>query len=388
MGSELQSVAEPLDGYGLHDPALELALARYKSESGDVRLKDVQGALELNLEEHREILGELYKEWLLDDVGIVVEETKKTWRIGTDWTTVKVLKYSKARKRGNDMDAFRISRKTRALKDAIIPYCESENHLKETRALYVTLTVDPRMTDGDLESAWRHVGRWFNDFKSRLAKTFGSIYAYVDKKGEYACRAIPCKIHVLRSWEAHESGWPHVHAVLCFEDFNFAMFQDAKFRWRAKQKDKIAEAWPYGFVDVVALTPGTAERELENVLWYVSKNLSSMDYRLVHSWPKKRILTQSILWYLRARAFSISKHLASRDLTKRVSITQNDLEGGGFEIEVLSYKFLGLVRRSRTELHRDDWAKTYAEPPDWLDDVWKPHSFQHGLDYSWLSRGS
>ena len=342
--------------------------------------------LDLNLEKHRNILVELYSEWVLHDVGVVVEETRESWHIGTDWTTVKTVKYSKARKRGNDMDAFRVSRKTRALKDAIMPYCQSENHLRETRALYVTLTLDPMLLDGDIELEWLHLGHCLNDFKSRLAKTFGSIFAYVDKKGEYACRAVPCKIHVLRSWEAHESGLPHVHAVLCFEDFNFAMFQDAKFRWRTKHKDKIEDAWPYGFIDVVALTPGTAERELQNVLWYVSKNLSSMDYRLVRSWPKKRLLTQSILWYLRGRAFSISRSLAAHDLIKRISITQNRLEGGGFEIEVLSYKFLGLVRRSATELHRDDWAKTYSEPPDWLDDVWKPRSYQRGPDYSWLSR--
>jgi len=45
MNSELQSIAEPLEGYGLHGHALERALARDKNDSGDVRLKDVQDEL-------------------------------------------------------------------------------------------------------------------------------------------------------------------------------------------------------------------------------------------------------------------------------------------------------------------------------------------------------
>ena len=161
-------------------------------------------------------------------------------------------------------------------------------------------------------------------------------------------------------------------------------------RWRIKYKDRFEDAWPYGFVDVLAITPGTLEKELTNVLWYVSKNLSCMDYRLVRSWPKKRRLTQSILWYLGARSFSISRNLTKPpgdDLIKRTSIIQNRLDGTGFEIELFSWEFLGLVHRKATELHRDDWGKEYSEPPDWLDRCWKPYSHQSGLGWtsSWGS---
>jgi hypothetical protein len=283
----------------------------------------------------------------------------------------------------------------RNIRDNIIPFCESsdpEHPLKNTRTLYVTLTVDPSLTDGDLRSAWEHIGRWFNDFKSRLSKTFGTVLAEV-KNGEFVESHQACKIHVLRSWEAHESGWPHVHAVMCFEDFSFGIFKDTQFRWRAKLKDRIQDAWPYGFVDVLAITPGTLEKELTNVLWYVTKNLSAMDYRLVHSWPRKRRLTQSILWYLRARSFSVSRSLTKPpgdDLIKPTSIIQNQLDGEGFETELVSWEFLGLIHRKHTELHRDDWEMEYSEPPPWLDRCWKPYSgrFGSGWASSWLSGGS
>jgi hypothetical protein len=373
---------EPLETFGLWDPSLECEISQFKTEDGDIRLRDVQGKLNLNLSHDQELLMELYSRWVLEDVGIVVEETREKWQTGNDWMTVVRHRYSKARKRGNDMDAYRVSRKMRDIRDAILPYCQTEHHLKTTRAVYITLTVDPRRTDGDLELAWRLMGRMFNDFKSRLSQKLGTVLAYVDEDGEFATKTQPCKVHAVRSWEAHESGWPHAHAVLCFEDFSFGMFQDGKGRWRVKEKGVFEDAWPHGFVDVVALTPGTVERELENVLWYVSKNLSSMDYRLVHSWPRKRRLTQSVLWYLRSRSFSISRCLATPDLIKRISITQNDLEGKSFSVEIVSYRFLGMIERRRTELHRDDWVKDYPEPPDWLDLVWKPRSRGDGSVYS------
>jgi hypothetical protein len=378
-------LAEPLDDYGLSDSSLETELDRFRNQAGFVSLDQVRAYLNLGEISEFEPLMDAYSDWVLSDLGIVIKKKTTSWNQIPDWTgeihsaiVSESYKYMKARKRGNDMDAFRIGRKMRDIRDAILPYCESENHLRETQALYVTLTVDPRMTDGDLAPAWRHVGRWFNDFKSRIAKTFGTTLAE-DKNGEFVARFYPCRIRTVRSWEAHESGQPHVHAILCFEDFKFGIFQDAKFRWRAKQKDRFQDAWPYGFVDVVALTPGTVERELENVLWYVSKSLSSMDYRLVRGWPRKRLLTQSILWYLGARSFSISKSLTerpARDLIMPTSIIQNRLDGRGFETEVISWEFVGLIPRSATELARDDWEKEYSEPPDWAKRFLEPQSSQ------------
>jgi len=371
---------------------------------GRVTLHSVQDTLDLSVLEDRLVLCTLYSEWLLDDAYLVMEKTIDRLRLDGDATRpgerVRLTEWQavKARKRGNDIDAWRIDGRMRTLQEGILPYCQSvegEKALRTTRALYVTLTVNPDLTDGSLESAWLHVGRWFNDFKSRLSSTFGTVHADV-KDGEFVETHSRCKIHVLRSWEAHASGWPHVHAVLCFEGFDFKMFKDANDSWRIKLKDRFEDAWPYGFVDVKALTPGTAERELTNVLWYVSKNLSSMDYRLVDSWPAKRLLTQSILWYYGLRSFSVSRTLLASDSepdqddsTTTLSTIQNDLFGNGLVVDLVSWKFVGLVRRKDTELAREDWEKTYSDPPSWLDCCWKPYSSRHGSAWgsSWTSVG-
>lgn len=390
------SLAEPLEDYGLSDLSLEHELVRFKNEDGYVRLGLVRENLDLGSAADLDLLTRVYPEWVLDDLGILMKKTRKSWTASSDWSTKETFEFTKARKRGNDMDAFRIDRRMRNIRDNLMPYCQSsdpEKSLRTTRLVYVTLTDDQTtLMDGNRELAWRTLGPRFNNFKSRLAKTFGTTLAEV-KNGEFVESQHPCKIHVIRSWESHESGMPHVHALMAFEDFNFKMFQDDKFRWRIKYKDRFEDAWPYGFVDVLAITPGTLEKELTNVLWYVTKNLSDMDYRLVRSWPRKRLLTQSILWFLGARSFSVSRSLTKSpgdDLIKPTSIIQNQLDGEGFETELVSWEFLGLIHRKHTELHRDDWEMEYSEPPPWLDRCWKPYSgrFGSGWASSWLSGGS
>lgn len=397
----------------LPDLDLENEISQFTNDQGDLRRSLIKDRLDFEDPKSLTVLQECYCRWVLADLGIVIKKTTKTWTGSrsihqtTDtfgdvvkevedenWTKTIAYKFSKARKRGNDMDAWRVSRKMRPLKDAIAPYCQPEDAMHRTRAIYVTLTVDPRMTDCDMASAWQHVGRWFNDFRSRLSKVTGFPKAVV-VRDEIKSKMIPCKLHVLRSWEAHESGWPHIHAVICFEDWHWGIFRqkddEGRETWRIKQKDLVEKAWPYGFCDVVALTPGTLEKNIENVLWYVAKNLSDMDYRLVRQWPSKRRLTQSLLWYFGLRSFSVSRSLtraAPDDLMKPASIIQNRLDGSGLKVELVEWEFIGLVRRKDTDLSRDDWTKEYSEPPDWVRTCWKPWSYEGGLDLGWLSRGT
>lgn len=411
-----------------------VSLDRFRDRrSGYVSLGLVRTYLDLQNPAELGSLMDSYSEWLLDDLGLVFKNTVARWDQRPDWTGephftyTESFRYSKARKRGNDMDAYRIQRRMKGLRDAILPYCESEDHLKATRALYTTLTLDPELCEGDVEAAWLNLGRCFNNFLSRLRRSLGTFeaygakvaripaaYGYVSEDGRwtrdplmyyapepsyplpadvhmgeaFASKFTPCRIHVLRSWESHESGRPHVHAILCFEDARFGIFQDSKFRWRAKRKNLLEKAWPYGWVDAIALTPGTLERELDNVLWYVAKNLSRMDYRLVRSWPRKKRLTESILWYLGSRSFSVSKRLLGisldaepADLIQRASIIQNRLDGEGFAAEMTRWDFLGLIPRTATELERDDWEKEYSEPPPWAERWLEPESSQRKRNY-------
>jgi len=148
-------VVESLDEYDLSDSAFDSDSVRFKNEDGFVRRDLVRDNLRLSESSSLEILASAYGEWLLDDLGIVLKRTQRTWSPEGDWTTKVSYQFTKARKRGNDIDAFRIDRRMRTVRDNIMPYCQSSNPkkpFKNTRALYVTLTVDPRLTGRDMSS--------------------------------------------------------------------------------------------------------------------------------------------------------------------------------------------------------------------------------------------
>jgi hypothetical protein len=311
----------------------------------------------------------------------------------------------KARKRGNDVDARRVEAQFRILKDAIDPYVQHGSRIRHTNAFYVTATVDPRLFDDRRSDAWASLGLMFNRMMANLRKALTCITVeIVDEEGRPRVREVRTrpKIKLVRSWESHESGWPHIHGILCIEwgprgEPHWGIFQDSHGCWRAKNKNYFERAWPNGWIDVVALTAGTLEKNIQNVLWYVGKNLSDQDYRMVSSWPRKRLLTQSILWYTGKRSFSISRSLLEGDdkapgddLIERACITQTDLCGNVVEIEFVEWEFLGLVHRRHTELTRDEWAKVYPNPPDWIDACWKPYSSRESSAWgnSWTNGGS
>jgi hypothetical protein len=229
--------------------------------------------------------------------------------------------------------------------------------------VYVTGTIDPRLVENDLEYAWRNLGHWFNIFLAYLRK-----------------RCSGARISVFRSWESHMSGWPHFHAILCFEGFLWPIFQDRRCQWRVKDKRVFEDAWGYGWIDVVGLTPGTVHKNAEKVVCYVAKYVSkearATDYRHVDSWPPKKLLTESILWYYGKRSYSVSRSLiegaCAHDLKRRTSTIQTNLEGGIHPGSEIRWEFVGLVRRRDTDLSHDEWVRLYLQPPDWLDLCWKP----------------
>lgn len=342
---------------------------QYVNDFEEVRLKLVKGKLDLNLPEDRDLCIKLYQKWVTDDNYMVLRKIDPRGPIE--------YQVCKARKRGNDVDAYRIHRQLRIIKDSIVEYAQSNQRLRATRAVHVTGTIDPRLVDNDLEYAWQYLGYWFNMFLASLRKRCVRNITLKEEKE----KAKELKIRVYRSWESHGSGWPHFHAILCFEGYSWTIFQDSKSRWRLNDKDTFQDAWSFGWIDVVALTPGTTNKNVEKVVSYVSKYVgkgaTEMDYRHVESWPRKRLLTESLLWYFGKRSYSISRGLLEghdhpNDLKKRISTIQTNIEGECVpELEIV-WEFIGMVRGKDTELDGYTWVKTYTDPPDWLDLCWKP----------------
>ena len=285
MSSPLSQQTPSFSFSSERSPTLEgVSVSEFVNDFDEVRLKLVRGELNLNTLLDRKKCILLYQKWVTDDNYMVL---KKTDPDGT-------VEYQacKARKRGNDVDAYRINRSLRPIKNAIVEYAESSERLRSTRAVYVTGTIDPRLVENDLEYAWQYLGYWFNMFLASLRKR--CLRAVIQKHGKERARSV--KIRVYRSWEAHESGWPHFHAILCFEGISWSIFQDAGSRWRLDDKEVFEDSWSFGWIDVGALTPGTAGKRTDRVVWYVSKYVGkgalNSDYQHVETWPMKRLLTE------------------------------------------------------------------------------------------------
>ena len=217
------------------------------------------------------------------------------------------FKAVKMAKRGNDVYAHRVEKRLRGLEDLpninwFNPQDRSSKH--ETGGLFVTLTYSRHCLR--LDEAWERVGEDYNRWISAMRARYG-------------------KIHHFRTWEAQQDGWPHVHAILFFEDQLFeAFFYHGE--WRVEDKREMEDLWPHGFVDVSALA------SLRGGIRYVSKYLMKINSALSGGEEEVDLvdeegdlpregrglsglvsrasaLTMALTWGMRRRAFSVSRGL-------------------------------------------------------------------------------
>jgi hypothetical protein len=262
------------------------------------------------------------------------------------------FKAVKCSKRGNDVYNWRISKRFKelnSLKEVV--FFNPRGNVKKTRGLFVTLTFDPKSLR--LDELWEHVGVAFNKWISRLRSRYG-------------------KIQVLRVWEAHKSGYPHIHCLLFFEESEFGVFRHSGV-WRIEEKGEFE--WEYGFVDVEAL------RSFKEGVSYVTKYL-----RKLHEWgvtedieeevtpdgregdPALRSLpwgasrlTLSLLWVFRKRCFSLSRSLVDLISAMRSSNSQNKMKVEQVDLEgkkVWKWVLLGFYA-----------GPLVGNPPPWSRDL-------------------
>lgn len=237
----------------------------------------------------------------------------------------------KASKRGNDVYAKRVrDRWAPLMKLPDVHFFnykdQGRNHL--TRALFVTLTYAPKgKTIGE---AWESVGEDWNRFITRARKEYGGV-------------------QVARVWESMKNGYPHIHAIMLFDTKEFNAFHHNE-AWRVYGKSDLAKMWDHGFSDVEALS------STKGGFHYVAKYLGKL-HELGHvpnpSAPKEleygelgsnlgkltsraSVLTLSLMWIHRKRAFSISGELSdsiralhnSNQDSDFYALLQVDLDGG------------------------------------------------------------
>jgi hypothetical protein len=225
------------------------------------------------------------------------------FRIENRYTYDKKWRAVQASKRGNKIYSLRLKKRLSHLYD--IPEVKRFNYKDRSskqisNILLVTLTY---RRDRQLYFAWDQCGKDENRFMASMRKRYGNI-------------------SIIRSFEAQRDGFPHLHLLLFFQDAEFDAF-NYQGKWRIHDKDEIAERWPWGFVDVEAVS------SLHSGISYVVKYLNKVHESVIDEMSdSKLVLTLAMLSIFRKRAFSISGsfRLIVGKVVKGKLIQQVDLE--------------------------------------------------------------
>lgn len=242
----------------------ELSKVLYESEERESLLKDIQNS---------------YLSWLSDTVWIILsKKDEPNRRIAV-----------RASKRGNDIYRERISKKFEIAEKNLKKFIRTEKRGKRTytNALFVTLTIDPHGMS--LVEAWKKAPKEFNRWITLLRKRYGSI-------------------KVIRAWESHKKGFPHIHALLVFEDRLWCIKYHRKSRsYRLNSYDEkeliFTRTWKRGFVDVQGAL--NAKDSIRYMLKYISgvkrKNRSGSSAKI-----ELDSLTLSMLWIMGMQSYAVS----------------------------------------------------------------------------------
>ena len=151
--------------------------------------------------------------------------------------------------------------------------------------LHVVLEYDANVVG--LSDAWLRVGVDFNRFMSHVRKLFG-------------------KVNVVRVFESHESGYPHVHILLIFDSHVFSGYSShrrGKLVYRVFGSDfkSLKSCWNFGFSDFEMVN------SFSGGVRYLSKYLVKSTSASLAG--VKGIRALAMCWVFHKRSFSVSGSL-------------------------------------------------------------------------------
>jgi len=254
-------------------------LSDYTNSRGKIRLAKVRDCLNRGVISDNDLI-ELYKNWRDQSEYLVLCYHRRDF----------MLEYRaiKCSKRGNDVYNWRINQKFKELEVLAEFYGDSKifdiNQAEpKTNCLLVTFTYDTKLKDKI--DAWHDVSIEYNRAITRLRQKFG-------------------KISVLRVWESFRNGYPHIHAILLFDDKRFNVFEhwtsNNKSTYRIQEKEEFSKVW-HSNVDVLAVS------SVRGIVGYLIKYLKK-----VHSGDSKHNLTLANLWINHKQSFAISGNFSER----------------------------------------------------------------------------
>ena len=280
----------------------------------------------------------------------VLSEAFKYWRDYAEYLLLKgenringkeMFVAVKCSKRGNDVFSNRLDRKVGILGELeginLFSLKDFDNKpYMPSNLLWVTLTFNPNLCS--LNDAWDSISYCWNLWITNMRNKYGKIKALKF-------------IEAFPDPNGKAFGYPHIHAVLLFEEKTFNAFptvetgKDGKTGvvYRIKERDEIKSQGKWSaFSDIKAIYSGKA---LGGYLRKHCKNTHGGD-------DPSALTTQSILWLKKKQTFSMSSGF-SRDL--------HDLISG--------------LHNSKT-----CWAQETLEGEVLDDWVWSAHGVRSGFD--------
>ena len=293
----------------------------YYNKKGKIRLNFVRTRLEsMGALSHKELL-KIYKEWRDSDEFMIIANAEK-----------RQYRAIKCAKRGNDVYQWRVAQRFKELDElaegmGFDRIFNISDHKPMTNVLMITLTYDSkRCSIGD---AWHNIGSDWNRFTANLERKFG-------------------KISFVRAWEGYKSGYPHIHAVVYFQEHKFEVFEHRdtqnKSTYRIKAKENVVGKY-HSYVDVKAVS------SLGGSLRYITKYLRKQN--LTGAGVN---LTQAQMWLHRNQSFSVSSDFVKLCKTIRLDnkirhnsnkpMTQTTVYGDKLKDE---WTFVGIFPRYQLE---------------------------------------
>jgi len=251
-------------------------LSEYTNSRGKIRLVKVRDCLNRGVISDDDLI-ELYKNWRDQNEYLILCYHRRDFRL--EYRAIKCAK------RGNDVYNWRIGQKFKELEMLASLYGENKifdiNQAEpKTNCLLVTFTYDTKLKNKI--DAWHDISLEYNRAITRLRQKFG-------------------KISVLRVWESFRNGYPHIHAILLFDDKRFNVFEhwttNNKSTFRIQEKAEFSKVW-HSNVDVLGVS------SVRGAVGYLIKYLKK-----VHSGESKHNLTLANLWINHKQSFAMSGNL-------------------------------------------------------------------------------
>lgn len=203
-----------------------------------------------------------------------------------------------------------------------------------TPALFITLTYNTKLCT--IPEAWERIAKEFNNFRAKLHQQYG-------------------KLSLIRVFESTINGYPHIHAVIVFQNHLFPSSRKwsrraNRYVWRIPDADNklIKSFWHSPNSDIQAVN------SMGSPLRYLRKYLSkSIDIQGANN---ATINTLALTWKHKRRSFALSTDLIKalhNSNPIRKTVTQTDLLGN--KLNNITLTVVGVVPSSLLALEKDQY---------------------------------